>query len=105
MLTIERRVVRSMITTDDLRIRGEVIEFVAASLRAMPEILRAGIVAISVAVGTWSNLRRAVGAGRSEAATLAWLEEHPVGLVRQWARALRTLVLFAENEKLEAAAA
>ena len=42
--------------------------------------------------------------GEAEA-TLAWIEDHPIGLVRQWARAIRSLVLFAENEMLEASAA
>lgn len=94
-----------MITTDDPRIRAEVVSFVGGSLAAMPEFLRAGITAISVGVGSWARARRLVGAGRSDADQLTWLETHPIGLVRQWARALRSLVLFAEQEKLEAAAA
>ena len=103
MLSYERRVVTAMTTTDDPRIRAEVVAFAGGSLGAMPEVLRAGITLISVVIGSWSALRRAVGAGRDPAAEVAWLEDHPIGLVRQWARALRSLVLFSEQEKLEAA--
>lgn len=103
MFAFERRVVRAMITTDHARVRDEVESFVDASLAAMPEHLRAGIAVFTIMIGSWSRGRRLVGAGRSDQATLDWLEGHPVGLVRQWARALRSLVLFAEQEKLEAA--
>ena len=105
MLPFERRVVTSMIGTSDPGIRGEVVTFVDGALRAMPEVLRAGITAITIGTGGWDGARRLVGARRSDEATLAWLENHPLGLVRQWVRALRSLVLFAENEKLESAAA
>src|SRR3954470_19823023 len=104
MLSFERRVVTSMIGTDDPQIRSEVVGFVDGALAAMPEFLRFGITAISVGASTWDGARRLVGARRSDASTLEWLEEHPIGLVRQWVRALRSLVLFAENEKLEAVA-
>lgn len=104
MLTFERRVVLSMIETPDLRIRGEVAQFVDESLAAMPEFLRLGITVITVAAATWDRTRRLFGARPTPAETLAWLEAHPIGLVRQWVRALRSLVLFAENEKLEDAA-
>ncbi len=103
MLSFERQVVTAMTTAEDPRIRDEVVEFAGRALGAMPEFLRAGITAITIAVGGWCRARRLVGAGRTDAQLLSWLEEHPVGLVRQWARALRSLVLFAEQEKLEAA--
>lgn len=103
MLSFERRVATAMVTTDDASIRSEVVAFVDGSLGAMPEFMRAGIYAITIGVGGWSGVRRLVGASRSDPELLVWLEEHPVGLVRQWARALRSLVLFAEQEKLEAA--
>ena len=103
MFAFERRVVQAMITTDRTQIRNEVEAFVDTSLAAMPEHLRAGIAGITLLIGSWSAARRLLGLGRSDQATLTWLESHPVGLVRQWARALRSLVLFAEQEKLEAA--
>ena len=105
MLSFERRIVTAMISTDDPRIRAEVVSFVDEALAAMPEFLRAGITAITIGATTWDGARRLTGRARSDAATLAWLEDHPIGLVRQWVRALRSLVLFAENEKLESALA
>lgn len=104
MFAFERRVVRAMITTEDPQIGAEVEAFVGSRLGAMPEFLRIGITAITVVVGGWCRARRLAGAGRSDDQLLSWLEQHPIGLVRQWARALRSLVLFAEQEKLEAAA-
>ncbi|QXC62101.1 hypothetical protein KSP35_04635 [Aquihabitans sp. G128] len=103
MFSYERRVVTSMLTTDDQAQRSEVVAFVGGALAAMPEFLRLGITAITVALTAWSGLRRVVGAGRSGPDDLAWLKTHPIGLVRQWVRALQSLVLFAENEKMEAA--
>jgi hypothetical protein len=103
MLSYERRVVTAMITTPDPVIRESVVQFVGGSLGAMPEFLRAGITLITVVIGSWSGLRSLVGRTRTPAEELAWLEEHPIGLVRQWARALRSLVLFSEQEQLEAA--
>ncbi len=103
MLSYERRVVASMLTTTDEGQRQQVTDFVGGSLGAMPEVLRLGIFGLSVGLGTWSGARRAVGAGRTPERELVWLEEHPLGLVRQWARALRSLVLFSEQEIMEAA--
>lgn len=100
MLSYERRVVASLLTGADPDRAASVTGFVAGSLGAMPEHLRLGISAISVGLGAWSALRRTVGLGRSGEAEVAWLEEHPVGLVRQWLRALRSLVTFAEQESL-----
>lgn len=105
MLSYERRVVTAMITTDDARIREQVVAFAGGSLGAMPELLRFGISAITVALTAWTTLLGLVGRRRSDAETLSWLETHPIGLVRQWARALRSLVLFSEQELLEGASA
>ncbi|CAN5674157.1 hypothetical protein BH10ACT1_BH10ACT1_13990 [soil metagenome] len=103
MFSYERRVATSMLTTDDTAQRTEVVAFVEGALSSMPEFLRLGITVITVALTAWSALRGAVGANRSGAAELAWLKGHPIGLVRQWVRAIQSLVLFAENEKMEAA--
>jgi hypothetical protein len=108
MLSYERRVVAALLTDADPARSRAVTGFVGGSLGAMPEHLRLGISGISIALGAWSGARRAVGRGRSGADEVAWLEDHPVGLVRQWLRALRSLVTFAEQESLgdaEAAAA
>jgi len=105
MLPLERTVVTAMLTTTDPTQQREVVEFVGSRLTAMPAHLRAGMAGISVALATWSGARRLIGAGRSPSDVVSWLDDHPLGLVRQWVRALRSLVLFAEQEKLEAALA
>ena len=63
-----------------------------------------GIASIGIGADAWDRARHLGRPGEAEA-TLAWIEDHPIGLVRQWARAIRSLVLFAENEMLEASAA
>lgn len=97
MLPYERRVVDALLSTDDPERRRRVREHVAAELAAKPEVLRAGLVGETVLLSAWSTARRR-GRPLRPAEELAWLEGHPVGLVRQWARALRSLVLFAEHE-------
>lgn len=103
MLAYERWVVDALLGTDDPAIRRAVTEHVAAELAAKPEHLRAGLVGETVLLGVWSRARRR-GRPLAAADELAWLEHHPIGLVRQWVRALRSLVLFAEQEMLQAQA-
>lgn len=103
MFPYERRVVSALLTTTDPVQRHEVTGFVDHALGAMPEFLRLGIASLSVGLTAWDALRRLVGMGRSGPDDVAWLRGHRLGLVRQWVRALQTLVLFAENEKMEAA--
>lgn len=102
MLAYERRVVDAFLTSDDPERRRAVSEHAGAALAAMPEFIRLGIAGETVLLGSWSALRRR-GRPIDPSAELAWLEGHPVGLVRQWARALRSLVLFAEQEMLSTA--
>ncbi len=102
MLPYERRVVDALLSTDDPERRQAVRDHVAAELAAKPEVLRAGLVGETVLLTGWSALRRR-GRAVTPADELAWLEGHPIGLVRQWARALRSLVLFAEQEMLDTA--
>lgn len=101
MLPYERQVVDALIGTDDPARRRAVADHMGATLAAMPEHLRAGFVGETILLTTWSAARRR-GRPRDMAAELAWLESHPIGLVRQWLRALRSLVLFAEQEMLDA---
>ena len=98
MMLLERRVVTALLSTEDDAQRRAVVEFADGSLAAMPEILRFGLSAITVLLTAWTALGRLVGRDRSDAEVLAWVQDHPVGLVRQWVRALRSLVLFAELE-------
>jgi hypothetical protein len=104
MLPYERQVVEALIGSDDPIRRQAIAEHVGATLAAMPEHLRAGVAGETVLLTTWSAARRR-GRPLAPADELAWLEGHPIGLVRQWFRALRSLVLLAEHEMLDADAA
>ena len=99
MLAYERRVVDALLTSDDPARRRAVAEHTSRALAAMPEVIRLGIAGETVLLSAWSAARRR-GRGFDPAAEVDWLEGHPVGLVRQWERALRSLVLFAEQEML-----
>jgi hypothetical protein len=105
MLRFEREVVRSLVTSSDDRLRSEVENYVDGSLRTMPEYLRAGVAAESVALGAWAGLRGRRRPGNPEALVqlLDRWEESRVGVVRQYVRLLRSLVLFAECELAPAA--
>lgn len=103
MLPFERRIVDALTAGTDPAHRDAVIDHVDAALTAMPEVTRAGIAGESVLLGGWAAARSRRRPS-SPAADLAWLEAHPVGLVRQWVRALRSLVLFAEHEMIAAEA-
>lgn len=101
MLSFEHRVVGALLGSDDPGRRAAVTQHVDRALGAMPEVIRLGIAGESVLLGAVAGVRRAVRR-TSPDEELAWLEDHPVGLVRQWVRALRSLVLFAEQEMLGA---
>ena len=93
MLRFERQVVATLLTVPDQPVRDAVEEFVEGTLGDMPEHLRAGVLVESVAFGT---LARVWPGGL--APLLVWLERSPIGLVRQYVRLFRGLVLFAEQE-------
>lgn len=101
MLRYQRQVVDALIGTDDPARRQAVAAYVAATLAATPELLRIGFAGETVLLTTWSATRRR-GRPIDPADEITWLDAHPIGLVRQWVRALRSLVLLAENEMLEA---
>jgi hypothetical protein len=101
MLPYERRVVDALLSSDDPARRQAVADHAAAALAAMPEVIRGGIAGETVLLSAWSAARRR-GRAIVPVDELAWLEGHPIGLVRQWVRALRSLVLFAEQEMLQA---
>lgn len=103
MLSYERRVVTALLTTPDPAEAESTRSYVAGALGAMPEVLRLGISGLSVLLGAWASARALVGRRRSGADEVAWLQHHPIGLVRQWVRALRSLVLFSEQEARELA--
>ena len=96
MLWFERQVVTTLTATLDEPLRAEIESYVDETLRAMPEHLRAGMAAESLALGAWARLR---GAGPSApGASLERLESSRLDPVRQYVRLLRSLVLFAEHE-------
>jgi hypothetical protein len=93
MLWFEREVVSTLTAGIDEPLRSDVETYVDDALRAMPEHLRAGMAAESVALGLWARLR-----GRRGGVDLEALESSPLDPVRQYVRLLRSLVLFAEHE-------
>lgn len=99
MLGFEREVVASLVTSTDPEIRSAVLTYVDRSLRSMPEHLRAGVAAESLALGTWVRLRRKVGASGEDLGPQldAW-QDSRLDPVRQYVRLLHSLVLFAEHE-------
>lgn len=94
MLQLERRVVDALVDTEDPAHRAQVVAWVEGTLADMPEVLRAGVLAESVALAAWSRLRRPA----STASLLDSLARSPVGLLRQYPRLFRSLVLFADLE-------
>jgi hypothetical protein len=101
VLWFERRVVGALInSTLDAREQAEVESYVDRTLRAMPEFLRAGVAAESVAFGAWPRLQRALGRLDEERLRrrVARWKVSSLDPVRQYVRLLQSLVLFAEHE-------
>jgi hypothetical protein len=100
MLWFERKVVTTLTRDIDEQYRPQVVEYVDAALRSMPEYLRAGVAAESVVLGALPRAREALG-GFDDAAVHRWLERlesFPLDPVRQYVRLLESLVLFAHEE-------
>jgi hypothetical protein len=93
MLAFERAVVDALIDSDDPDTRTAVTSWVDSSLRELPEVVRLGVLAESVGFGM---LARVIRGG--PAALVPLLERSPIGLVRQYPRLFRSLVLFGELE-------
>jgi hypothetical protein len=99
MLSFERRVVDALLASVAEPKRTTVADHVDGVLRDMPEHVRAGIAGQSVLLGAWWAARsRLPASDLGGAALVESLEASPVGLVRQYIRLLRSLVLFAEHE-------
>jgi hypothetical protein len=101
MLWFEREVVAALVESEDPRVRSSVEAFVDGSLRDKPEHLRLGLAGESIVLGAYVTLRRAIGRLHGDEALLALLrswETAPLGVVRQYVRAMKALVIFAENE-------
>ena len=103
MLWLERRVVTALAGPDDVRTGGAISHFVDTSFTAMPQHLRLGVVVESLALGTYVRLRH--GADPSPDAiirSIAQWEHNPIGVIRQYARLLSSLVVFAQQETIDA---
>ena len=105
MLWFEREVVAALVGSEDPRVRSSVEAFVDGSLRDKPEHLRLGLAGESILLGAYVTMLRALGRLHGDDALLALLrswETGPVGVVRQYVRAMKALVIFAENELVSA---
>ena len=78
--------------------RQPVVGYVDSALRALPEHLRAGVVAESLLLGAANRVLRALPGRAGTGIELESLEASPIGPVRQYARLLNSMVLFAEHE-------
>ena len=101
MLPFERQVVATLARDLAEADRAKIVEYVDGSLRAMPEHLRAGVAAESLLLGAFAKVRALVVRDGQDV-PLATFESFPIGLVRQYVRLLRGLVLFAEHELVAA---
>ena len=93
MLRFEEKLVGALSSVTDPADRAAVAAWVDGSLRAMPELLRAGVAAGSVVLGAWSTIR-----GLDGERLVASLERSPLPPVRLYLRLLRSLVLFGDLE-------
>jgi hypothetical protein len=93
MLGFERRFVDALVATRDPAVRSRVHEWVAGSLRTMPQHLRIGVLGETVLLSGWTAVSR-----RDVTTLPATLERSPLMPLRQYVRLFRSLVLFAEQE-------
>jgi hypothetical protein len=102
MLWFERELVGALGTASDQPTQSLVEAFVDGSLRAMPEHIRAGVLASSVLLSSYIAVLRLSGrldrAPTSLRAHVDRWEVSPIGPLRQYVRVFRSLVLFGENE-------
>jgi hypothetical protein len=101
VLWFERQVVGALMSSElDPELRTAVEDYVDRTLRSMPEHLRAGVAAESLAFGATSRVKAALG--RLDPAQLAARVEgwkvSSIDPIRQYVRLLQSLVLFAEHE-------
>jgi hypothetical protein len=93
VLEYERKVVDALSTTTDPEARTAVVAWVEGSLRAMPEVLRAGVALGSVVLGAWAAIT-----GKEGRRLIDALEASPLPPVQLHLRLLRSLVLFGDLE-------
>ena len=93
MLAFERRVVGALLPAADPSRRAQVEHWVGDVLADMPEPLRAGVMAESLLFGAAARVLRT-----DPAALLERLDRAPIGVLRQYPRLFRSLVLFGDLE-------
>jgi hypothetical protein len=93
VLRFERDLVDALSSATDPGHRRAVAAWVDGSLAAMPDVLRLGVAAGSLAVGAWARARGLRGPELVRA-----LEASPLPPVRQHLRLIRSLVLFGDIE-------
>lgn len=100
MLWFEREVVGALVTSSRPPVRSSVEAFVDGTLRDMAEWMRAGLAAESLLLGAYVALvrtRRPLDDQGLRDLLGRW-ETSRIGPLAQYVRAMRSLVLFAENE-------
>ena len=105
MLGFERRVATSLVAHLAPELRRPLLGYVDSALRALPAHLRAGVVAESLLLGAYDRVLTSLPGRAGDGLHLEALEASPVGTVRQYARLMKSLVLFAEYELTPARAA
>ena len=95
VLGFERRIVAALVDGADAGVREAVERWVDASLDDLPDHVRLGIRAQSIVLGAWYR-------NRPDDALPALLQASPLWPVRQYLRAIRSLVLMAQHELVPA---
>ena len=94
MLRVERDVTRALLGDADETHVEAVESWVEGSLDDMSELLRLGVLAESLLVAAWRRLRPSTPL----LAVLESMERSPIGLLQQYPRLFRSLVLFGDLE-------
>jgi hypothetical protein len=98
MLWLEREVVATLSADVEPDHREAIEAYVDGVLGDMPEHLRIGVAAESIVLGAGIRLARRIGSQRSLEAWLETFERNPIGPIRQYARLLASLTIFAIEE-------
>lgn len=98
MLWLEREVVASLSADVDPAHQAAIAAYVEGVLQDMPDHLRLGVAGESVVLGTGIRFARLVGSSRSLHDWLDLFERNPIGPIRQYARLLSSLTIFAIEE-------
>lgn len=107
VLWFDREVVAVLTRSQDPAVRSAVEAFVDGSLRDKPEYVRLGLAGESLLLGGYVAALRALGrldGGDALRRRLHDWERSRIGVLRQYVRALRALVVFAEAELAPATA-